>query len=80
MKYGETKVITCDAALQILECLMALWRVCALRWGFEVPVGVSARVSLYFVYRRNVVWHIVLGCFQKYKLLVSAVGLFCVYA
>lgn len=24
-------------------------------WGFEVPVGVSARVSLYFVYRWNVV-------------------------
>lgn len=24
-------------------------------WGFEVPVGVSARVSLYFMYRCNVV-------------------------
>ena len=77
---GETNEITRVAALQILKCLMAFWRLCALWWGFEVPVGVSARMSLYFVYRWNVVWHIVLRCFHGYRLLVSAVSLFCVYA
>ena len=30
VKHGETKVITRDTALQILKCMMALWRVCAL--------------------------------------------------
>ena len=39
VKCVESKVITRVAALQIQECLMALWRLCALRWGFEVSVG-----------------------------------------
>lgn len=77
--YGN-QVYGVDSWKQTWRVFGGIVGLCALWWGFEVPVGVSARMSLYFVYRWNVVWHIVLRCFQKYRLSVRDLSLFCVYA